>query len=106
MDKWEERQKYHFDQNAEAYPAMYGKDSPFHKAMTERFLALACPVPGEEVLDVGCGMGRTTVPLLEAGCNVTGIDISSQALMGIKGAFRRKRTVSEVPRYTAKSGVD
>jgi SAM-dependent methyltransferase len=32
------------------------------------------------VLDVGCGVGRWSLPLAECGCRVTGVDISSRML--------------------------
>jgi len=35
---------------------------------------------GTDILEIGCGTGRVTMPLLEAGFRVTGIDISPDAL--------------------------
>jgi SAM-dependent methyltransferase len=37
-------------------------------------------VPGEEILEVGCGMGRYTLLFLERGFNVSGIDLSEGLL--------------------------
>jgi SAM-dependent methyltransferase len=36
--------------------------------------------PGSRVLDVPCGTGRHSIPLAQAGCLVTGIDISAESL--------------------------
>jgi ubiquinone/menaquinone biosynthesis C-methylase UbiE len=36
--------------------------------------------PGEEVLDLGCGTGRFTVPMAESGAYVTGLDLSAGML--------------------------
>ncbi|MEM7228651.1 MAG: class I SAM-dependent methyltransferase [Planctomycetota bacterium] len=36
--------------------------------------------PGVSVLDLGCGTGRTLIPLVEAGAIVTGVDTDSAAL--------------------------
>ena len=36
--------------------------------------------PGARVLDVGCGPGRHAVPLAQAGCAVTGVDVSRRFL--------------------------
>ena len=50
-------------------------------------------VPGERVLDAGCGNGKTTSVLLDAGCTVTGIDLSTSAVsecarrFGNRGVF-------------------
>ena len=78
--RWQERQRQHFDQRVERYRSLYATDSPFHRRITDRLFALARPTAGEEVLDLGCGWGRTTLPLLAAGCRVTGLDISSGTL--------------------------
>ena len=46
-------------------------------------LRAAAPVPGERVLDIGCGGARTTISLareITPGGQVTGIDISPQIL--------------------------
>jgi len=43
-------------------------DIPFYLDKIKRY--------GEPVLELGCGTGRITIPLTEAGCDVTGLDIS------------------------------
>lgn len=43
-------------------------------------LGMLDPSPGESVLDIGCGTGASTVPLLEKGLDVTGIDPSPYML--------------------------
>lgn len=35
---------------------------------------------GDSILELGCGTGRITIPLIEAGFNVTGLDISESML--------------------------
>ncbi|HFB52447.1 MAG TPA: class I SAM-dependent methyltransferase [Anaerolineae bacterium] len=45
----------------------------------EMWLALAAE-SGTDILEIGCGTGRVTIPLLEAGFRVTGIDLSADAL--------------------------
>ena len=45
-------------------------------AATERLAAIIDPQPGDEILDVGCGVGIGAVYLAETfGCRVVGIDI-------------------------------
>lgn len=51
--------------------------------VTELLFARAAPRPGERVLDIGCGLGSTTLPLAErvgAGGHVLGIDLSEPML--------------------------
>ena len=36
-----------------------------------------------EVLDLGCGYGNQTIPLIEKGCAVTAVDASSDALAAL-----------------------
>jgi len=79
-DSWSEDQRRHFNKRLPEYVNMYGVDSSFHNAMAGSFLDLARPRQGESVLDIGCGMGRASVPLLQAGCYVTGLDISGPSL--------------------------
>lgn len=42
----------------------------------ERMISGAELRPGQSVIDIGCGMGKFTVPLLERGIEVTGLDLS------------------------------
>jgi len=51
----------------------------------ERYLSLA-GTEGGAVLELCCGTGRVTLPLAEAGFQVTGVDFSDELL----GQFRRK----------------
>lgn len=37
-------------------------------------------IPGKEVLDLGIGQGRNSIPLVELGYNVTGVDYSTKCL--------------------------
>ncbi len=80
MTKWSSGQQRHFDQQVEAYDALYGRETPFHAGMTQRLFKLNGIHGGEKVLDVGCGFGRMTIPLLRLGCRVTALDISENTL--------------------------
>jgi 2-polyprenyl-3-methyl-5-hydroxy-6-metoxy-1,4-benzoquinol methylase len=65
-----------FDDRAESY------DNPLTAFIGElelRAIRTLVP-PNSEVLDYGCGTGRTTLDLLVQGCNVTAYDISSEML--------------------------
>jgi SAM-dependent methyltransferase len=85
---WQDYQRRHFDEGLPAYERLYGGDTPFHGAMSRRVLEHAGVRAGMEVLDVGCGLGRLTLPLLRAGCRVTGLDISGPALLRLGARVR------------------
>ena len=46
----------------------------------DKVLELACPAPGDKVLDLGCGPAVLLEPLSRAGCAVYGVDSSVQML--------------------------
>jgi ubiquinone/menaquinone biosynthesis C-methylase UbiE len=46
--------------------------------------------PGDVVLDMGCGTGRFTVPMAEAGADVTGFDISPAMLAQLRATARER----------------
>lgn len=83
---WLSKQERYFSSRIDAYREMYGKDTPFHRATTERFLKLADCRAGMRVIEFGCGVGRVTLPLLRLGCRVTAIDISAPALRCLEEA--------------------
>jgi SAM-dependent methyltransferase len=67
------------DLDPDAFPAVLGKRviHPGGRASTDRLLDWADVQPGEQILDVGCGVGTTAVRLArEAGAQVVAADIS------------------------------
>lgn len=62
--------------------------------VTEAALAAAAPMPGESVLDIGCGTGTTTLRIAEAvgpSGRVLGVDISEQQLALARQRFAAAR---------------
>lgn len=56
-----------------------------------RFLASHAP-PGAQVLELGCGTGRVSIPLASAGYHLTGVDLSAARL-----AVARRKAPSSLP---------
>ena len=76
-----------YDEWAEVYDTVYAHvrdDIPFYVDAATRH--------GGPVLELGCGTGRVTVPMAEAGVEVTGLD-SSPAMLDVA---RRKLELSSV----------
>lgn len=63
------------------YDKKYESKFPIHPVKLDwdlkRYLNL---LPGNEVLDLGIGQGRNSIPLVELGYNVTGVDYSTKCL--------------------------
>jgi 2-polyprenyl-3-methyl-5-hydroxy-6-metoxy-1,4-benzoquinol methylase len=60
--------------------AMRPVGTPYVERQVQELCAYAELLPGERVLDVGCGMGRYTFPLAERGFLVEGLDLSASLL--------------------------
>ena len=57
----------------DASPIVAGRgDVPFYVSAAKEF--------GEPVLELGCGSGRVTLAIAQAGCKITGLDISQKML--------------------------
>ena len=66
-----------FDAWADVYDSVYSyvrDDIPFYVQMARE--------SGAAVLELGCGTGRVTLPIAEAGVEITGLD-SSEAMLGV-----------------------
>jgi trans-aconitate methyltransferase len=57
-------------------PEQYSEHAGFVADLGESVVELLAPRPGERILDLGCGDGRLTRRLSEAGCEVIGVDSS------------------------------
>jgi trans-aconitate methyltransferase len=60
--------------------AGYAKHARYVSDLATAVVALLNPKPGERILDLGCGDGVLTKRLQDAGCQVVGIDSSSDLI--------------------------
>jgi len=68
------------------YPSHRSQLLPWEEEFVARFVQ-----PRAQVLLIGCGSGRDLVPLLERGCEVTGIDPSREGLTIAEGLLNARR---------------
>jgi SAM-dependent methyltransferase len=61
-------------------PRMRPASSPYVQRQIDRLFQVAGLESGMKVLDVGCGMGRYTLQLVERGMEVSGLDLSPELL--------------------------
>ena len=52
--------------------------------ISAELMGSAAPKPGEQVLDIGCGCGDTSIEIAKRGAHVTGVDISQPMLARAK----------------------
>lgn len=78
-------------------PTMVPRDTPYVQRQIDRVLdALALP-PNARVVEIGCGMGRYTIPLARRGVAVSGLDLTPELLERLR-AFDGGQ---DVPLYCA-----
>ena len=65
-------------------PDRYARNARFVSDLGAPVVELAEIVPGERVLDLGCGDGALTIKLQEAGADVVGIDASEHQIAAAK----------------------
>jgi ubiquinone/menaquinone biosynthesis C-methylase UbiE len=85
---WDEYARFYDWENAQT---LGRRDVPFWRR-------LAAGADGR-VLELGCGTGRVTIPLLRAGCDVVGVDRSVEML---KRAAKRARVPNSESRITSR----
>lgn len=80
-DEWWQKDGYHFRslQNL----------TPFRLALIADFVG---DLKDKTVLDLGCGGGLISIPLLEQGARVTGVDISAESVAVARNAAQGKGT--------------
>ena len=77
MNDWNLKQGDYFNKNLERYEAVH--DLHFNRVLSH-FLKFANFPPKSKLLELGCGSGRYTIPLLKNGFVITGVDLSSRSI--------------------------
>lgn len=74
-------------------PARYAHHAGFVPVNGESLIEWLAPRPGERILDLGCGDGRLTAKLAEAGCEVVAVDSSPEQITAAREAGLDGRVV-------------
>lgn len=61
-------------------PGNYDASAGFVPELGKPVIELLKPMPGERILDLGCGNGILTKELVEIGCDATGVDFSPEMI--------------------------
>lgn len=61
-------------------PDRYRTEAGFVADLGMPVVDLLSPIPGERILDLGCGEGRLTAKLVDMGCEVVGVDFSADQI--------------------------
>jgi trans-aconitate methyltransferase len=75
-------------------PALYAENARFVSDLGAPVLDLLAPRPRERILDLGCGDGALTARLLQAGCEVVGVDASPPMIEAARGLGIDARVMS------------
>lgn len=75
---------------------MIPSDTPYIRRHLKELIQVSGITKSDRILEVGCGMGRYTVPLLEMGYNITGLDLTPQLLENLRERLEGKY---DVPLY-------
>ena len=66
---------------AQFYDRIYAdKDYAAECSFVQRILTANGVPAGARILDLGCGTGGHVIPLMKAGCDVTGVDVSGEMI--------------------------
>jgi len=81
--KWDQEQIEHYERNAIEYSQLYNStyEETFHfNYIFNNFIKFLSLDRGSRIIEMGCGTGRYTIPLLKKGFNLYGIDFSKESL--------------------------
>lgn len=70
---------------------LYDAKHSFVYKMAEGLIELLAPLPGEQILDIGCGTGHLTAKIAISGAQVTGVDRSPEMIRRAREAYPEMR---------------
>lgn len=99
--QWNQTQKQFYD-SRDHKRMWHTANSLFVRNVLNKFLSLADLNKNDLILEIGCGAGRYTIPLLQSGYRITALDISQRMIEKLK----KDLALLEVPqdRYALHQG--
>lgn len=99
LEEFNCRQVRHFERPAHN-PRMVPRRSAYVDRQLDRLVETLQVDRGTRILEVGCGMGRFTLPMRARGLDVAGLELSPALLEGLE-EHRRRWELEEAPLYCA-----
>jgi len=90
-EKHNRHQRAHFDTESLSNPRMVPSASTYVERHVDRVIAASGIRASDRILDVGCGQGRFSIPLIDRGFDVTGLDLSRDLLNALVGHLDGRR---------------
>ncbi len=88
------QQRAHFDVSSLSNKRMTPSNSTYVERHLDRVIAATGARKGQRILDVGCGQGKFSLPLIDRGYDVTGLDLSSDLLDALRHHLGGRSMVS------------
>jgi len=90
--------QYYETRKREANHRIMVNSTPYVINQLEKLIEAGGIKPGDRVLDVGCGMGKYTLPLAERGVHVEGLELSGKLLEVLQAQAQGR---AEIPTHQA-----
>lgn len=76
--------QYYEDRKRQDNHRIMVRSTPYVENQLQRLLDVGGIKPSARILDVGCGMGKYTIPMAERGFNVEGLELSGKLLQELQ----------------------
>jgi 2-polyprenyl-3-methyl-5-hydroxy-6-metoxy-1,4-benzoquinol methylase len=88
------QRQYYETREPEANHRIMVRSTPYITNQLDRLLDVSGINQGDRILDVGCGMGKYTIPLAERGYDVEGLELSGKLLEELRAQAHGRAVVT------------
>ena len=87
-------EKRSFEENHRLQASLDSVESPYLLSHLEKVIRYGLFNKTDKILDVGCGMGKYTIPLAQRGYNIEGMDLCQTLLDGLKAKSQNMKQIN------------